>query len=217
MTTYYAVHKGRRPGIYKSWNDCKKQIDKFEGAIFKKFTDEKDAKEFLKVGFGEGKKPRSVVRKENDDIKNKAKIDDAIGVSVSDALDAIGVPLFDALDALDAIDDALDQTDQIDPLDPSYETNKSNALLIYTDGSCTRINKNLTKAGYGIYIPEKNIKVGAPLLNQKLTNNRAEMTAIIESIKYLDEDENSSQDEGFNNDVNYELYHIEKKRYGELL
>lgn len=35
--------------------------------------------------------------------------------------------------------------------------------------------------------------------------------------KYLDEDENSSQDEEFNNDVNYELYHIEKKRYGELL
>jgi hypothetical protein len=38
-----------------------------------------------------------------------------------------------------------------------------------------------------------------------------------ETKKYLDEDENSSQDEGFNNDVNYELYHIEKKRYGELL
>ena len=35
--------------------------------------------------------------------------------------------------------------------------------------------------------------------------------------KYLDEEENSSQDEGFNNDMNYELYHIEKKRYGELL
>ena len=170
MTTYYAVHKGRRPGIYKSWNDCKKQIDKFEGAIFKKFTDETDAKEFLKVGFGEGKKPRSVVRKENDDIKNKAKIDDALDDALDNALD-------------DALDDPLDQTD------PSYETNKSNALLIYTDGSCTRINKNLTKAGYGIYIPEKNIKVGAPLLNQKLTNNRAEMTAIIESIKYLDEDE----------------------------
>ena len=35
--------------------------------------------------------------------------------------------------------------------------------------------------------------------------------------KYLDEDQNHSQDEGFNNDTNYELYHIEKKRYGELL
>jgi hypothetical protein len=35
--------------------------------------------------------------------------------------------------------------------------------------------------------------------------------------KYLDDEENSSQDDGFNNDMNYELYHIEKKRYGELL
>ena len=36
--------------------------------------------------------------------------------------------------------------------------------------------------------------------------------------KYLDEDEeNNSKDEEFNNDTNYELYHIEKKRYGELL
>jgi hypothetical protein len=36
--------------------------------------------------------------------------------------------------------------------------------------------------------------------------------------KYLDEEENSNQDDELNNDVvNYELYHIEKKRYGELL
>ena len=35
--------------------------------------------------------------------------------------------------------------------------------------------------------------------------------------KYLDEDQNTSDDDGFNNDINYELYHIEKKRYGELL
>jgi hypothetical protein len=39
-----------------------------------------------------------------------------------------------------------------------------------------------------------------------------------EIMKYLDEDEeNNSKDEEFNNDINYELYHIEKKRYGELL
>ena len=143
MTVYYVVHKGRIPGIYNSWNDCKKQIDKFENAIFKKFTDkqEDEAKTFLQVGFGEGKKPRSVTRKENDDKKNKAKIDN--------------------------------ETDDLD---------ENGIIFIYTDGSCIKI-----KAGFGIYIPEKNIKVGAPLLNQKITNNRAEMTAIIESIKYLDE------------------------------
>ena len=36
--------------------------------------------------------------------------------------------------------------------------------------------------------------------------------------KYLDEEEReNNQNEGFNDDMNFELYHIEKKRYGELL
>ena len=37
--------------------------------------------------------------------------------------------------------------------------------------------------------------------------------------KYLDDEEreNNNQNEGFNDDMNFELYHIEKKRYGELL
>lgn len=145
MSTYYVVHKGKIPGIYKTWNDCKKQVDKFDGAIFKKFTNKTDAETFLKEGFGENKKPRSVVRKENDDKKNNTKI----------------------------LDETIeDETDKI---------------FIYTDGSCIKFKNNISKGGFGIYIPEKNVKIGAPLLNQKITNNRAEMTAIIDSIKYLDE------------------------------
>ena len=147
MTTFYAVHKGKIPGIYNTWNDCKKQIDKFEGAIFKKFANKNDAEVFLKEGFGINKKPRSVTRKENDDKKNNEKIED----------ETIG-----------------DDEDKI---------------FIYTDGSLIKLKNNISKAGYGIYIPEKNIKVSAPLINQKLTNNRAEMYAIIDSIKYLDESE----------------------------
>ena len=34
---YYAVHKGKKPGIYNTWEDCKKQIDGFSGPIYKKF------------------------------------------------------------------------------------------------------------------------------------------------------------------------------------
>ena len=44
---YYAVAKGRSPGIYQNWNDCKNQIDKFKGAIYKKFQKEEDAIEFI--------------------------------------------------------------------------------------------------------------------------------------------------------------------------
>jgi ribonuclease HI len=150
MSFYYVVHKGRKTGIYHSWNECKKQIDHFEGAIFKKFTNEEEAKEFLKNGFGEGKKPKGLVRKENDDKKNQLKIKKETGEN-------------------------------------DLEESSIEKIFIYTDGSCMRLKNKLVKAGFGIYIPEKNIEISAPLLNQKLTNNRAEMTAIIDSIKYLDD------------------------------
>lgn len=35
---YYVVWKGRKPGIYSSWNSCKRQIEKFKGAQYKSFT-----------------------------------------------------------------------------------------------------------------------------------------------------------------------------------
>jgi len=144
---FYAVHKGHKPGIYGNWLDCKKQVDKYEGAIFKKFEKKDDAMAFVKDGFGQNKVPRGITRKLNSDKKNNDNI----------------------------VNETLNDT--------------SPKIFIYTDGSCIKVKNGLNKAGFGIYIPEKNIRVGAPLLNQKLTNNRAEMTAIIDSIKYLDEED----------------------------
>lgn len=44
---YYAVKNGRKPGIYKSWSDCKAQVDGFSGATYKSFLKEEDAIAFL--------------------------------------------------------------------------------------------------------------------------------------------------------------------------
>jgi ribonuclease HI len=143
MKTYYVVHKGRIPGLYNNWNDCKKQVHDYDGAIYKKFSDETEAQQFLKAGFNR-KKPHAVTIKENADKKNSDLIEE----------------------------EENDDTDKI---------------FIYTDGSCIRNKNSNPNAGYGIYIPEKYVNVAKPLLNQKITNNRAELTAILESIKYLDE------------------------------
>jgi len=35
---YYVVWKGRKTGIFESWNDCKKQISEFQNAVYKSFT-----------------------------------------------------------------------------------------------------------------------------------------------------------------------------------
>lgn len=44
---YYAVKKGRNPGIYESWDDCREQIDSFSGAIYKSFRTRVEAEVFL--------------------------------------------------------------------------------------------------------------------------------------------------------------------------
>ena len=138
---YYAVHKGKRPGIYKTWPECKEQVNQFAYPVYKKFENEKDAQYFLEHGFQNNKNP--VSKKFAIDKKNEKLLEEEL------------------------------------TLDPEHK------IFVYTDGSCIKFPNGLTKAGYGIYIPSKQIKVSEPLLNQKQTNNRAELTAIIKAFDYL--------------------------------
>lgn len=47
---YYAVRVGRVPGIYRSWAECKEQVDYFRNAEFKSFTTKEQADEFMQTG-----------------------------------------------------------------------------------------------------------------------------------------------------------------------
>ncbi len=49
---YYAVAKGKTPGIYLTWNDCKAQVDGFSGAVYKGFATMQEAEEFV-VRYGD--------------------------------------------------------------------------------------------------------------------------------------------------------------------
>ena len=44
---FYAVKKGRNPGIYKSWAECQKNVTGFSGAVFKGFETLKEAELFM--------------------------------------------------------------------------------------------------------------------------------------------------------------------------
>lgn len=45
---FYAVRKGRQPGIYYSWAECQNQIHGFSGAEYKSFKTEGEALTYLK-------------------------------------------------------------------------------------------------------------------------------------------------------------------------
>lgn len=47
MQKYYAVKVGVQPGIYTNWNDCKKNVIGYSGAIYKSFTNKQDAIDYL--------------------------------------------------------------------------------------------------------------------------------------------------------------------------
>ena len=44
---YYAVRKGRQPGIYRTWPETQKQVSGYPQAQYKSFTSEKDAQDFM--------------------------------------------------------------------------------------------------------------------------------------------------------------------------
>lgn len=52
---YYVVWKGRKTGVFSSWNICKKQIEGFEDAQFKSFTNKSEAEKAYKKTFADYK------------------------------------------------------------------------------------------------------------------------------------------------------------------
>ena len=46
---YYAVKKGKKPGVYRTWDECKAQTDGFSGAIFKSFKTQEEAEAFIGI------------------------------------------------------------------------------------------------------------------------------------------------------------------------
>lgn len=47
MKKYYAVRNGRVPGVYRTWNQCKTQVDGYSGAVYKSFKTEEEALKFI--------------------------------------------------------------------------------------------------------------------------------------------------------------------------
>lgn len=49
---FYAVLSGRKPGIYRTWDECQKQVIGFKGARFKGFVTRQEAENFMSDGMG---------------------------------------------------------------------------------------------------------------------------------------------------------------------
>ena len=46
---YYAVKKGKNPGVYRTWKECMEQIEEYEKPSFRGFNDEDEALRFAGI------------------------------------------------------------------------------------------------------------------------------------------------------------------------
>lgn len=60
--SFYAVLKGRVPGIYTTWDKCKEQTEGFSGPVFRKFFSRTYAEKFMKVDLSKSYPSSSVVK-----------------------------------------------------------------------------------------------------------------------------------------------------------
>lgn len=57
---FYAVRKGRVPGIYHTWKECQEQVQGFSGAEFKSFTSKADAKGYMGAKKSDDSEPTEI-------------------------------------------------------------------------------------------------------------------------------------------------------------
>jgi ribonuclease HI len=82
---YYVVWKGVNPGVYNDWNTAKKQIDGFQGALYKSFESKseadyaftKDADQFISYTAGKPKSSPSKPKDKYNIIQNSIAVDAA--------------------------------------------------------------------------------------------------------------------------------------------
>ena len=62
---YYAVKKGRTPGVYQSWAECKAMVDGFPGAVYKSFKTREEAVTFTGGADDLSKKQKNTLQQED--------------------------------------------------------------------------------------------------------------------------------------------------------
>jgi ribonuclease HI len=173
---FYAVHKGKRRGIYTDWAECKQNIFGVRHPVFKKFNTKEEAEHFLIHGFG---------TKVNQSMMDTLGVggDGGENIKTRDATDARDNSKIDGNENINS-----ETTQNVENIS---QTSK-HTIHIFTDGSLIRKKgKNGDQkllCGYGIYIPAYGLMEElryAGTIHDNKTNNRGELKAIIDGLNYI--------------------------------
>uniref|UniRef100_A0A6Q2WR17 Ribonuclease H1 n=1 Tax=Esox lucius TaxID=8010 RepID=A0A6Q2WR17_ESOLU len=184
---FYAVRNGFKPGVYKTWDECKSQVDKFPSASFKKFGAEKEAWAFVR---GE---EMSITPKVSEGANNDAMLPRR----APEALEYIPIGQKRNYDHIDE-----EEVSPAKRAKPSQEASQDSgassknkdgftymgdAVVVYTDGCCSGNGKSGARAGIGVYWGRNHPLNVAEPLHGRQTNQRAELQASCKALEQANE------------------------------
>ncbi|ODV64413.1 ribonuclease H family protein, partial [Ascoidea rubescens DSM 1968] len=180
---FYAVRRGYKTGIFKTWEECQAQINGYSCSEFKKFSTQAEALGYLKTSSREKSftthpisKPVSKVRYNygktiDNDVKNNEKILRYQNIVPKVISFESSTSLYKS--PVNSYDDSVS----------SYENEH-----IYTDGASKGNGKEGAKAGFGCFFGMGDPRNHYGKVVGQQTNQRAELSAILHALKVVDQE-----------------------------
>ncbi|XP_069707703.1 ribonuclease H1 [Phaenicophaeus curvirostris] len=175
---FYAVRKGRRSGVYRTWAECREQVNRFPAASFKKFNTEEDAWAFVRQRPEAAGTPNPpAVIQESGSQGEEAEIN-------SSCCNACKRP-FEQPTNEEHIAKRV-KHEEVQPA-PTVSEDKFSYMgdftVVYTDGCCSGNGRNRARAGIGVYWGPGHPLNTSERLPGRQTNQRAEIHAACKAIE----------------------------------
>ncbi|XP_073073265.1 ribonuclease H1 isoform X1 [Manis javanica] len=169
LSMFYAVRRGRKPGVFLTWAECRAQVDRFPAARFKKFATEEEAWAFVRTSPG----PDGSEGQKNEHVQEPQ-------VKVSKRLRE---PLGEDERAEPCAKHVKQNPEPVPSVSKDTFSYMGEFVVVYTDGCCSSNGRRRARAGIGVYWgPGHPLNVGIRLRGRQ-TNQRAEIHAACKAIE----------------------------------
>lgn len=166
---FYAVKNGRTPGIYRNWDEAKKQVDGFSGAEYKSFEKITDATDYLNWN---AETQGEVLKKDEDNLQNAIQKIKAGSQAAKQALPKKSIKKRPAKVA---------NSDPKDYFAVTYTDGGTRNTGVYKGGHV----KKTDKAAWAYRIEWEDQEVHGAGGEYGATNNKMEQTGLINALKKL--------------------------------
>ncbi|KLO13418.1 ribonuclease H-like protein [Schizopora paradoxa] len=166
---FYAVAKGRKPGVYDTWEQCEEQVKGFQNAKFRKFASQNEAvaytgltgkqAETIRAAAGNTSTVTATLRREQE--------------SSSNVLEQRSIPSSHVASSPRVVVASVRK----------FEPDTREPEVVFCDGACKGNGKVGSVAGLGVWWGDEDPRNLAERVPGGQTNNRAELLAIVRILE----------------------------------